>query len=123
MRWALALGGLVVLVIVGALLVFSNPTWVYDVNGDALGSSLSGETNGTRGTCKQHGSRQSRWRCWVEVDPGSGVASKYHLVSDDSGCWTAKRTTAAQRHSRGAIPVSGCAGFWDYAAPNGPGLG
>jgi hypothetical protein len=123
MRWALALGGLVVLVIVGALLVFSNPTWVYDVNGDALGSSLSGETNGAGGTCKQHEPRQNRWRCGVEVDPGSGVASSYHLVSDDSGCWTAKRITAAQRHSRGAAPVSGCAGFWDYAAPNGPGFG
>ncbi len=120
MRWALALGGLVVLVIVGALLVFSNPTWVYDVNGEALGSSLSGATNGAGGTCKQM-PRHGGWRCGVEADPGSGIASSYHLVSDDSGCWTAARISATKHHSRGAAPVSGCAGFWDYASPNRPG--
>jgi hypothetical protein len=122
MRWALALGGLVVLLIIGALLVSSNPTWVYDVNGEALGSSLSHVRNGAGGTCKQM-PRQSGWRCGVEMDPGSGIASSYHLVSDDSGCWTAKRITARQDAARGTAPISGCAGFWDYASPNRPGLG
>jgi hypothetical protein len=121
MRSALALGGFVILVIVGAVLIFSNPTWVYNVNGDALGSSLSGKTNGAGGTCK-HSPGENRWRCGVEVDPGSGIASSYYLVSDDSGCWTAKRITARRDATLGTAAVSGCAGFWDYASPNRPGL-
>jgi hypothetical protein len=117
MRWALIFGLALILVIAGALLVFSNPTWVYDVNGDALGSSLSGATNGSGGTCKPEPGRNG-WRCGVEVDPGSGIASSYHLVSDDSGCWTAKRDAG---HQRGGSSVTGCAGFWDYASPDPPG--
>jgi hypothetical protein len=122
MRLLAAFGVFAVVAIVGALLVALNPTWVYDVNGTALGSSLAHSTDGSGGRCTPMRS-DDRWSCGVEVDPGSGIANSYRLTSDDDGCWTARRISARRDQSRDYRELSGCAEFLDYASPDKPGLG
>lgn len=121
MRLLAAFGVFAVLAIGGALLVALNPTWVYDVNGEALGSSLAHSTGGSGGTCER-ATETEGWSCGVEADPGSGTASSYRLTSDDEGCWTARRSSAARRQGRRPPELSGCAHFMDYVSPDKPGL-
>jgi hypothetical protein len=121
MRLLAAFGVFAVVAIVGALVVALNPTSVYDVNGSALGSSLSHATDGSGGRCAPMRS-DDRWSCGVEADPGSGIANGYRLKSDDEGCWTATRIPARRDQSRHPRELSGCADFLDYASPDKPGL-
>jgi hypothetical protein len=120
-RLLVAFGAFAVVAIGGALLVALNPTWVYNVNGDALGSSLAHSTGGSGGTCERT-QGPDRWSCGVEVDPGSGTAGSYRLISDDDGCWTATRSLARRQQDRQPREFSGCADFMDYASPDKPGL-
>lgn len=89
------------------------PGLLFGLSDGAVANSLAGAVNGGNGKC--HSVGDDRWRCTVDLDPGSGDIRTYLVEVKGGGCWRARPARARPHTSalRGAS-LSGCPNVFDY---------
>jgi hypothetical protein len=86
------------------------PAMLFGLNDAAVAKSLARALNGGNGECRSIA--DDRWRCTVDLDPGSGDTRAYIVTAKDRGCWSSRRAPHSPRLGRST--VSGCPSVFDY---------
>jgi hypothetical protein len=121
--WLLVGAAALVVIVAASWWLISKPTRVFEVDADALGSSLSREADQSGGECDAQ-QKDGTWICRIETDPGSGGFVTFELSADSEGCWKAQEIRVGHpnrpiRHGT-VDSYSGCADLLDYVIPNKP---
>ena len=114
-RWLIG-GGIALVVLAALCVLWARPAILFDVDGDALASSLIRETGGTTLVGRPYCTEKPTgvWYCGVPDAGGSGGGT-YRLTTHGLGCWDANRI--GPRSAEGGTPsqVSGCVDMSDVA--------